>query len=133
MSEILKVAVAGIGRMGMVHALHVHELARETGTCELAALVDQDVAVARRYAAEIGSEAPGFGSPEEIIRAGVSNATVIATPPPHHRQTASTLLAAGQRVLLEKPLTGAIEPDREFAADRKSTRLNSSHIPLSRM
>ena len=118
--------------MGMVHALHVHELARETGTCELAALVDQDVAVARRYAAEIGSEAPVFGSLEELIKAGVSNATVIATPTPHHRQNASTLLAAGQRVLLEKPLTGAIETDREFAAELDRNHPNALMLAFQR-
>ena len=40
MPEKLKVAVAGVGRMGPIHALHVVELARETGNCSLAALVD---------------------------------------------------------------------------------------------
>lgn len=117
MSEILKVAVAGVGRMGIVHALHVHELAKETGTCELAALVDPDVDAARRYASEIGSDAPVFGSLEEFVRAGVCNAAVVATPTGQHREHASTLIAAGHRVLLEKPLTGTIESGREFAAE----------------
>ena len=36
----LNLAVAGLGRMGVIHALHVLELERETGTCKLAALVD---------------------------------------------------------------------------------------------
>src|SRR4051812_22918673 len=30
MNDVLKVAVAGLGRMGAIHALHVHELARDT-------------------------------------------------------------------------------------------------------
>ncbi len=36
MAEAHKIAVAGLGRMGAIHALHVHELARDTQACELA-------------------------------------------------------------------------------------------------
>jgi myo-inositol 2-dehydrogenase/D-chiro-inositol 1-dehydrogenase len=117
MSESLKVAVAGIGRMGVIHALHVHELARETGSCTLAALADIDVARARRFAAEIGRDVPVFGSIEELAHSAVSKHTVIVTPTDNHREHAARLIAAGHRVLVEKPLTGTLEGDREFAAE----------------
>jgi myo-inositol 2-dehydrogenase/D-chiro-inositol 1-dehydrogenase len=122
MSEALRVAVVGVGRMGVIHALHVHELARETGQCAVAALVDSDIDRARRYAAHIGSDAPALGSIDELIRSGLCDAAVIVTPTDRHRDHAAQLTAAGLRVLLEKPLTGAIETDREFAAelDRKN-------------
>jgi len=116
MSEKLKVAVAGVGRMGPIHALHVHELAQETGNCALAAIVDIDIERARRVAADIGSDILIFGSVEEFARAGVCDATVIVTPTDSHQQLAATLIAAGHRVLLEKPLTGTLESDRQFAA-----------------
>lgn len=132
MSEILKVAVAGIGRMGVIHALHVHELAQETGNCELAALVDRDLEAARRYASEIGSGAPVFGSLEEYAKAGVCDATVIVTPTASHREHASTLIAAGHRVLLEKPLTGAIETDREFAVELDRDHPNALMLAFQR-
>ena len=48
----LNLAVAGLGRMGVIHALHVLELERETGTCRLAALVDSDTARAKQWAAD---------------------------------------------------------------------------------
>ena len=35
-----KTAVAGLGRMGQIHGLHVHELMHETGTCQLTALAE---------------------------------------------------------------------------------------------
>jgi predicted dehydrogenase len=116
MPEKLRVAVAGLGRMGPIHALHVHELAQETGTCTLAALVDLDVERARQVAAEIGCAAPVFGSLEQFLKAGVADATVIVTPTDCHQHNAAALVAGGQRVLLEKPLTGTLEADREFAA-----------------
>ncbi len=113
----MKVAVAGLGRMGTVHALHVHELARDTGQCELAALADIDIERARRFDAAIGCQVPVFASLEELAKAGVCDAVVIVTPTDDHREHAARMIAAGHRVLLEKPLTGTLEADREFAAE----------------
>jgi myo-inositol 2-dehydrogenase/D-chiro-inositol 1-dehydrogenase len=117
MSEPLKIAVVGVGRMGVIHALHVHELAQESGHCALAALVDVDVERARHFAANIGCDVTVLASIEELIHADLCNATVIVTPTESHRQHAGKLIAAGHRVLLEKPLTGALQTDREFAAE----------------
>ncbi len=117
MSAPLKVAVAGLGRMGIIHALHLSELARETSDCELAALADGNVAHARQVAADLGCNVPIFASVDELARAGVCDATVVVTPTDRHREHATTLIAAGHRVLLEKPLTGTLTGDREFAAE----------------
>jgi len=122
MSHPLKIAIAGLGRMGAVHALHVHELARDTRECEIAALVDVDIERARHLASEMGGGVPVFSSIEELAGAKVCNATVIVTPTDTHRAHAETLIAAGHRVLLEKPLTGTLEEDRAFAA-----RLDRDH------
>jgi predicted dehydrogenase len=117
MSEPLKVAVAGLGRMGTVHALHLLELARETGECELAALAEVDTERARRFSADLGCRVPIFRSIEELAKAGVCDATVIVTPTESHRQHAAMMIDAGHRVLLEKPLTGTLDGDRDFAAE----------------
>lgn len=117
MSEPLKLAVAGLGRMGTVHALHAHELARDGRECELVALADTDLERARRVSAELGLNIPIFSSLEELAKASVCDATIIVTPTDNHRNHAATLIAAGHRVLLEKPLTGSLEADREFAAE----------------
>src|SRR5947209_9786738 len=106
MSQPLQAAVAGIGRMGAIHALHLHELACETGTRALAALADADPERARRFLDGIGSDVPVFASVEELAQSGICKATVIVTPTENHRDHAATLIAAGHRVLLEKPLTG---------------------------
>lgn len=117
MSEKLKVAVAGLGRMGIIHALHVHELERETGSCSLAALVDIDGGRARKVAESLDANVPIFTSLPDFVKSDVCNATVVVTPTGDHRENATTLLAAGHRILLEKPLTGTLEGDRELAAE----------------
>ncbi|MCX6634607.1 MAG: Gfo/Idh/MocA family oxidoreductase [Acidobacteria bacterium] len=117
MSEPLRVAVVGVGRMGVIHALHVHELAKETGSCALAAIVDADIGRARRAGADIGAEVPVFSSIGDLLASGAAQASVIATPTESHREHARQLIAGGHRVLLEKPLTGTLEGDREFCAE----------------
>ena len=117
MAEILKIAVAGLGRMGAIHALHVHELAREIGTCQLVALAQPDADRARRFLSDIGHDLPVFPSVDALAESGICNAAVIVTPTDNHREHAATLISAGYRVLLEKPLTGTLEADRAFAAE----------------
>src|SRR4051794_29696028 len=117
MTKPLKVAVAGVGRMGRIHALHVSELARDTQTCELTALADLEIERARQIAAELGHELPIFASVGELAKAGICDAAIIVTPTDSHREHSATMIAAGYRVLLEKPLTGTLEGDREFAAE----------------
>jgi len=116
MPKPLKIAVAGLGRMGQIHALHVAELARDTQSCELAALADLDTERARRIAGDIGCDVPIFSSIEDLARAKICDAAVVVTPTENHRAHAALMIQTGHRVLLEKPLTGAVEADREFAA-----------------
>src|SRR5690349_7187479 len=110
MSQQLRLAVAGSGRMGQVHALHVHELAQE-GKCSFAALVDPNRERAQQFADSIGCKVPVLSSIDELIAQKLADATVLVTPTDLHQQTAFQLIAAGQRVLLEKPLTGTLEGD----------------------
>ena len=117
MREPLRVAIAGLGRMGAVHALHLHELARDTQTCRLAALADIDPDRIRRFNAEIGQQIPGFASLEDLATAGACDAVVIVTPTDNHREHAARMIASGHRVFLEKPLTGTLEGDQAFAAE----------------
>lgn len=107
--------------MGPIHALHVHELEKETGQCVLAAIVDADLSRARTRAGELGGTAKTFASIGEMLASGVAEASVLATTTEFHRQHSTELMASGHRVMMEKPLTGTLEGDREFSAelDRK--------------
>lgn len=117
MAKAHKIAVAGLGRMGAIHALHVHELARDTQTCELVALAEPDSDRAHGFLASIGYEVPIFPSVEALAKSGICDAAVIVTPTENHREHAAALISSGLRVLLEKPLTGTVEADRAFAAE----------------
>ncbi|MBV9267226.1 MAG: Gfo/Idh/MocA family oxidoreductase [Acidobacteriaceae bacterium] len=117
MSERLKIAIAGLGRMGTIHALHAYELARDTQTCEVVAVAEPDADRARRFISEIGKDIPVFPSVDELAKSRICRAAVVVTPTENHREHATTLISAGFRVLLEKPLTGTLEADRAFAAE----------------
>jgi len=106
MSAPLKIAVAGVGRMGAIHAMNACELARESHSCELGALVDADIERLHRFCDATGIEVPMFESVEELANSGAASATVVVTPTELHREHAAALIRAGHRVLLEKPLTG---------------------------
>jgi myo-inositol 2-dehydrogenase/D-chiro-inositol 1-dehydrogenase len=116
MPEPVKIAVVGVGRMGPIHALHVHEIEKETGSCVLSAIVDSEIARARRVAADLGRDIAVFSSIQDLLASKASHASVVVTPTDSHRDHAAQLVAGGQRVLLEKPLTGTLEGDREFSA-----------------
>ncbi len=101
----------------MVHALHAHELARATGQCELVAVAEPDAERADRFLGGIDAQIPVFASVEELAKARVCEAVVIVTPTENHWEHAAAMIASGCRVLLEKPLTGTLEGDRQFAAE----------------
>jgi myo-inositol 2-dehydrogenase/D-chiro-inositol 1-dehydrogenase len=118
--------------MGQIHALHLHELASGNHGCELAALADLDVERAQRFSAGIGCQIPIFPSLEALAKAQVCDAAVIVTPTDNHREHAATMIAAGARVLLEKPLTGALEADRAFAAELDRDHPNALMLAFQR-
>lgn len=132
MKQKLRIAVAGLGRMGMIHALHAYEVTRDSEDCELTAVAEIDVERARRFTDEIGREIPILPSIEELAKAGVCDATVIVTPTDKHREHAAMMIAAGNRVLLEKPLTGSLEEDRAFAAELDRTHPRALMLAFQR-
>jgi len=111
MSKVLEMGIAGIGRMGEVHARQLLELEREDGVCRVCAVVDQDAARLKEFAADVGYGGPLFASIEEYIGAGLCTATMVVSPTEHHRAHAMALVRAGHRVLMEKPLTGTLDGD----------------------
>ena len=118
--------------MGWVHARHLLELERETGLSRLAAVVDLDVPKTRRFASEMGYTGKLFASLEEYLAWGGCNATMIVTPTEKHREHASTLVKAGHRVILEKPLTGSLEGDTAFCAELDRDYPNSVMLAFQR-
>lgn len=118
MQSPIKMAVIGVGRIGVFHAKHVQELAQETGKCELVAVVDTfgDTAqkVAEMLQADQDHPIQAFKSVEDLAQANIIQGALIASRTDDHEPDARTLIDAGCRVLLEKPLTGSLESAENF-------------------
>ncbi len=100
MSDVLKVAVLGVGSLGQHHAKHYAGLAR-LGVVDFVGLFDADPARAKTIAAQYG--VPVLDSVEATIT--MADAVNIVTPTITHFDLASQLLCAGRHVLVEKPMT----------------------------
>lgn len=108
MTETLRIAVIGAGRMGAHHARIYSELK----SCELAAVIDRDIERARKLAKQYGGEPferfADFESIADKIEAGGKDrkidAVTVAVPTVHHAEVGVPLLERGIAVLVEKPL-----------------------------
>ena len=120
MGAPLKLAVVGVGRIGIYHALHAQELARQRGDCELVAVVDGHAGTAGRALRQLqplqDTRIELFDDVEALATAGVCDAAVIASRTADHHADAKRLIDTGRRVLLEKPLTDSLESATAFAA-----------------
>ncbi|MEO6923804.1 MAG: Gfo/Idh/MocA family oxidoreductase, partial [Bryocella sp.] len=112
----LRLAVVGLGRMGMIHAHHAFELSQETPHCTLVAISTADRSQADFFLQQTGADIPVFNSIDDLAAAEICDAVVIATNTSLHQEHATLMLQAGKKVFLEKPLTGTLEGDRDFAA-----------------
>jgi myo-inositol 2-dehydrogenase / D-chiro-inositol 1-dehydrogenase len=115
LTQPIRVGVAGLGRMGMIHALHIHELAQESDLCRLTCVSTTDRESADTFLSLTGGSTPVFDDIDGLTKSGLCDVTVIATNTPLHREHSLMMIRSGQRVFLEKPLTGTLQGDREYA------------------
>jgi len=99
----LRVGVVGWGRFGRLHALTLNRLAE----AELVAVV------ARRQesldmAAEELPDVPGWTNLDEAVEESGADAWVVACTTSAHVEVTRVLLAAGKKVLLEKPIADSL-------------------------
>lgn len=98
MSEPLRVAVVGAGKMGRHHALAIRRLP-ETAT--LVGVADHSVEYARSLGEELG--VPAFGDVSQLLREARPDVVHIVTPPGTHEPVATAALEAGAHIYVEKP------------------------------
>lgn len=115
LAQPIRVGVVGLGRMGMIHALHIHELAQESDLCRLTCVSTTDRKAADTFLSLTSVSTPVFDDIAGLAKSGLCDVTVIATNTPLHREHSLMMIQAGQRVFLEKPLTGTLQGDREYA------------------
>ena len=98
MSDQLRVAIAGVGFIGAVHA----RSARLAGA-RLVGVAASSVEGAERAATQLGAER-AFASAEELAEADGVDVVHVCTPNHLHLPLAEAALAAGKHVICEKPL-----------------------------
>ncbi len=101
----VRIALAGAGHMGKLHAAKVAALARETGEVVLVAVADIDAERARELAALHDARAVADLS----TLAGELDAAIVAVPTVAHGRVVGEALAAGLDVLVEKPIAATVE------------------------
>ncbi len=119
----LRVAVVGAGAFGRNHLRVYRELQDAGHDVQLAAVVDQDAAVAAEAAAKFGVS--GFDSVEACLSAvGGLDAASVCVPTVHHAAAAEPLLTSGVDLLIEKPLAANLaDADRILELARVHGRI----------
>jgi len=95
--EKVRIGVIGLGNMGGLHARELR--AGRVQHAELAAVCDIEPSALEPFSA-----LPCFRDSSELIRSGVVEAVVIATPHYDHTPISIEALGRGLHVLCEKPL-----------------------------
>ena len=98
--EKVRVGVIGFGNMGSAHAKHIYDGLIDG--MELVAVCDTDEAK-REKAKNAFQNVLVFASHEELLKANITDAIIIATPHYFHCPIAIDAFSAGQHVLSEKP------------------------------
>ena len=138
MNKPIRMAVVGVGRIGVFHARHVQELARETGVCELVAVSDTYGDTASRVAAALQADQAtavhAFNDVSDLAASNLIDAALVASRTEDHERDARVLIDAGCRVLLEKPLTHSLASAEAFVADlnRDPSRKNALMLAFMR-
>ncbi|WP_219417564.1 Gfo/Idh/MocA family protein [Pseudonocardia nigra] len=98
MTRTLGIGLAGLGRMGRIHATN---LTSRCGAARLAAVYDANADVARALAEEL--EVPWAASYAELLER--ADAVAIATPTGTHAELTAAAAEAGRHVFCEKPIS----------------------------
>jgi predicted dehydrogenase len=116
MSNPVRVGVAGLGRMGRLHAYNLAERIRRA---ELVRVVDAELQIAQEVADELRTDASS--SFEDLVEDPTIDAVVLVTPTVLHVPMIVAAAAAGKHIFCEKPLGLDIaEAERALTASRSS-------------
>jgi predicted dehydrogenase len=122
----VRIAVAGAGHMGRLHAAKVAALAQAGGDVALVAVADVDAGRAREVAS-----AHGVRSASDLRElAGELDAAVVAVPTVAHGAVVGVALELGLDVLVEKPIAASIEEAEALlaCAAAKGALLQVGHL-----
>jgi predicted dehydrogenase len=111
----LRLGIIGLGNMGRTHARNVLE--GRIPRVKLTAVADTDP---ERRAQFPG--VAGFADADSLIRSGLVEAVLIATPHYHHTPSGVAALRAGLHVLMEKPISVHVADAETLLAAHRNPR-----------
>ena len=97
-SQTVRIGVIGVGSMGTFHVDQL--LAKKIPRAELTAICDTDPERLAKY-----PNVPGFADAKALIRSGLVDAVLVATPHYDHTTIGCDALAQGLHLLCEKPIS----------------------------
>ena len=127
MSDALKIAVVGTGRMGLDH---VRRIAGRIKRAEVVAVVDVDGARARRAASSVPGAVP-YDDAADAMALSDAQAVLIATPGHLHEAILHEALERELPILCEKPLTQ--DPASSWRVVQAKTALGRRRIQVGFM
>jgi len=114
----VRIGIIGVGGMGYAHCKSVVNLEETELTC----VCDNDEEVARERGEEFGVKY--FTDYNELIKSGLCNAVIVATPHWFHSEIAVSAFENGLHVLSEKPITVKVsDADRMVEAAEKNKKV----------
>ena len=119
--KVVRIAVVGAGRAGLVHATNLTE---SVPGAVLAAVIDEKTEAAQQLARAVGAGAV-FTSLPAALEADRFDAVVITTPTFTHRDLVVQAAGAGKHIFCEKPMALSVAEcdDMERAAQRAGVTL----------
>ena len=120
MTQKLRIAIIGAGRIGYVHAGSVND----SPGLELAYVVDPIEESAKRVTAYFGGKVAT--DPVAVINSGEIHAVIIGSPTPTHIPLLRESIKAGVHALCEKPIDLDIKSVEEFRSTANSAKTNIS-------
>lgn len=113
----VRLGIIGMGNIGKHHAEYLR--AGKVNRCELTAVCSTSPARLEKYL-----PLKIYGDGEELIRSGIVDAVLIATPHYQHTTLGITALEQGLHVMIEKPISAhKADAERLIAAHKKRKRL----------
>jgi len=113
--EKVRFGIVGVGCMGLGHCDNI-KIVEEA---ELTAICDIEQAKAEKVGHDYG--VPFFFKHQDLIKSGLCDAIIVATPHPSHPEIAINAMRAGLHVLCEKPLSERVSTADAMIATAKET------------
>lgn len=104
----VRFGVIGVGGMGVAHATLIQRIEETALVAVCSASAERTQQVAQQFGV------PGFTDYRELLRSGLVDAVLIATPHPLHAEIAECAFEHGVHVLCEKPLAVSISEGRRM-------------------